>query len=350
MFVSLLPVLIIPINDGASVGLGFSYLDEESFWSAGYMGDLLVGYPLTRLYDFEHPGLFSAVNLYRAVNPLSVSLAGKKGPWAGAAEGLFAMQGDTLTSDRVLVGAAGLRRDMGSWACGLGFSYSDFSYKQRTLGVWRNWALDTRTVLPSLELVLPFGDVSVSTRLSAGYAESVGGDVLLPMGLGVSFGSNESSVQFSYLTLSNTAAARGLMGIGARGNWGVCDGMSLAAAGRAGIGVGGGEKRLGADILSEITGKAGSLSISERLWVASYMDDSLKNLAVQDGIALEWAVGPLAIIGRPQATYYSSGEWKFGALGGASISAGALKTEVLAGRLDLERGLALEANMEVKLW
>jgi len=344
-------LVIIPlISEGASFGLGFSYLREGPFWSAGYMGALLEVYPLARLRDFERPGLFSAYNLYRDARPLSAFFTARKERWAGAAEGLFAMQGDTLTSDRVLLGTARLYRDMGPWAWGFGFSYSDFSYKQRTLGVWRNWAIDTRTVLPSLELVLPVGDASLSTTLSAGYAESLGGDVLLPMGIEVAVGSQGRSVRFSYLTLSNTAAARGLMGVAANGSWGLREGMRLAAAGQFGVGVGGSAKRYGGVFSCEIAWDTGILTVGSRLRAASYTDDSLSRLAVQDGLTLECAMGPVSLIARPQVTYYSSGQWIYGALGGTSISAGPFTARALAGRLDIDEGFAFEANMEVKLW
>ena len=340
----------LPIHEGISFGLGFSHMEEGNFWSAGYAGALLEEYPLARLYDFEHPALFSSGNLYRHTRPISASFTGGKGPWAGAAEGLFAMQGDTMSSDRVMIGNALVYRDMGQWAYGLGFSYSDFSYKQRTLGTWRNWALDTRTVLPSLGLVFPVGDGYLSTTLSAGYAESIGGDILLPMGLEVALGSHKSSVNFSYLTLSNTAAARGLMGMGGKGRWKPCEGTSLDVAGQMGVGVGGSARRYAGVISSGITRELGILSIGDYLRAVSYMDDSLSALAIQDGLLFGCALGPVSLIARPQATYYSSGQWKFGALGGTSISAGPFVANLLAGRFDLSEGFAIEGNLEVKLW
>lgn len=305
---------------------------------------------MARLYDFEHPELFSSGNLHRDARPISVSFTGRKGPWGASAEGLFAIQRDTLTSDRVMVGNTLVYRDMGQWAMSLGFSYSDFSYKQRTLGIWRNWALDTRTVLPSLGLVFPVGEGHLSTTLSAGYAESVGGDILLPMGLEVALGSQENSVHFSYLTLSNTAAARGLMGIGGKGRWKPYERTSLVAAGQAEIGVGGGITRYGGFFSSSITRDMGIFAIGDYLRAASYMDDSLSALAIQDGLTLECAAGPVSIIARPQATYYSSGQWKYGALGGTSFSAGPLIATLLAGRFDLSEGFAIEGSLEVKLW
>lgn len=342
--------IVLPIHEGASFGLGFSHMAEGNFWSAGYAGAILEGYPLARLYDFEHPALFSAGNMHRDVKPISAYLSLTGGSWAGVAEGLFAMQGDTLTSDRVMVGRARVYRDMGSWAYGLGFAYSDFSYKQRTLGAWRNWALDTRTALPDFSLAFPAGDRYLSTTLIAGFAESVGGDVLLPVGLSVLLASKESSVRFSYLTLSNTAAGRGLFGVGANGSWKFACGTSLTTDGRIDIGVGGGTTRYSLLFSSSLTHDLGFLVLCDYLRAASYLDDSLSVLAIQDGISFEIRAGLASLIARPQVTYYSSGQWKYGALGGVVLSAGPLKATALAGRFDLSEGFVVEGGLEVKLW
>ncbi len=325
-------------------------MEEGNFWSAGYAGAILEEYPMARLYDLEHPAFFSSGNLYRHTRPISAYLSLAGGPWAGAGEGLFAMQGDTLTSDRLICGRARAYRDMGQWAMGLGFSYSDFSYKQRTLGTWRNWALDTRTALPDFSLIFPAGDGYLSTTMIAGFAESVGGDVLLPVGLAVVLASKERSVRFSYLTLSNTAAARGLFGVGADGSWKFNPGTVLAARGQVGIGIGGGITRYSLLFSSTLTHDLGFLIMGDYLRAASYIDDSLSALAIQDGLSFEIEAGPASFIARPQATYYSSGQWKYGALGGMTFSAGPLKATALAGRLDLSEGFAVEGGLEVKLW
>ncbi len=342
--------ILLPINEGISFGLGFSHMEEGNFWSAGYTGALLDEYPLARLYDFEHPALFSANNMHRETKPISASFSLGGGPWAAAGEGFFAIQGDTLTSDRLIHGRARAYRDMGNWACGLGFSYSDFSYKQRTLGSWRNWAMDTRTVLPDLSLVFPAGDGYLSTTMSAGYAESVGGDMLLPVGMGVVFVSGERSVRFSYMTLSNTAAARGLFGVSVDGTWKFPCGTGLAAAGRVGVGVGGSMTRYSVLFSSTLTHNLGFIVLGDYLRAASYLDDSVSALAVQDGLSFEINAGPVSLIARPQATYYSVGQWKYGALGGVAVSFGPVSAKALAGRFDLSEGFAVEGGLEVKLW
>ncbi|MGC8893375.1 MAG: hypothetical protein ACP5QG_00835 [candidate division WOR-3 bacterium] len=342
--------VMLPIQEGVCFGLGFSHIKEGDFSSTGCLAALLNQYPLSRLYDFEHPALFSVRNLHRDASPVAASFSFGSDKWAAAGEGLFALQGDTLTSDRLIHGRARVFRDAGPWALGLGFSYSDFSYRQRTLGSWRNWALDTRTVLPELNLVFPAGNGYLSTTLIAGYAESVGGDVLLPVGLDVLFASQASSVRLSYLTLSNTAVAKGLLGMGADGRWESSCGTSLTAAGRIGLGVGGDTTRYFAFLSSALSHDLGLIALGDYLQTAIYTDDSLSVLAVQDGLTFEIKAGPASLIVRPQATYYSSGQWKYGALGGTAISVGAMSATLLGGRLNLSDGFVVEGKLEVKLW
>ncbi|MGB9589561.1 MAG: hypothetical protein ACPL68_01605, partial [Candidatus Hydrothermia bacterium] len=92
------------------------------------------------------------------------------------------------------------------------------------------------------------------------------------------------------------------------------------------------------------------IALGDYLQTAIYTDDSLSVLAVQDGLTFEIKAGPASLIVRPQATYYSSGQWKYGALGGTAISVGAMSATLLGGRLNLSDGFVVEGKLEVKLW
>ncbi|MEO0145719.1 MAG: hypothetical protein ABIM19_02675 [candidate division WOR-3 bacterium] len=336
--------------DEASLEFGFSYWRNEGAWSSGYIGAILDEYPIARLSEFERPELFGAQNLHFSSAPLSFLFTGKRGPWSTAAKGLFAMREDTLSSDRLSLADIGLKRDLGSWAWCFGFSYSDFSYRQRIFGTWRNWTLDTRTAIPGFGLVFPVGEAWVSSTMRFGLAQSVAGDVLLPVGLDVELSSDGGSFRLSYLTLSNTAAGRGLVTLDAVRRWSLCESAELTLSGEMGIGLGGNTKRYGGNFSSEITKNMGSLSFGKRLSAISYMDDSLNLLAIQDCLIFSWAKGPVSLITKPRVSYYSSGQWRYGALGGVRLSRARLSMAFLAGRLDLAEGLYTEANLELKLW